>query len=104
MAGNGDREVVRRARAGDGADRLRCSDTTSDFAVGNRLAEGNFLERLPYAPLEGGTADVERKIEAHPRPLDETDNACHQRLVVAICTNETRSRKAILEIANELVR
>ena len=59
MAGNGDSEIVRRARDGDGAHRLRRSNAPSDFGVGNRLADGNLLERLPYTLLESRAADVE---------------------------------------------
>jgi hypothetical protein len=104
MAGNGDSEIVRRARAGDGAHRLRRSNAPSDFGVRNRLADGNLLERLPYTLLEGRGADVERKIEADPRGLNEADNPRDQALIVTIGANEMRVRKAVLEIADELVR
>src|SRR6266851_7611294 len=104
MAGNGDSEIVHRARAGDGAHRLRRSNAPSDFGVGNRLADGNLLERLPYTLLEGGAADVERKIQADHRRLNEADNPRDEGLIVAIGANETRLRKAVLGIADELVR
>src|SRR5215470_3212183 len=104
MAGNGDCEIVRRTGAGNGAHRLRRSDASSDFRVGNRLADGNLLERLPYTLLEGGAAHVERKVEADPRGLNETDNPRDQGLIVTIGANETRFRKVVLEIADEFVR
>ena len=43
MAGNGDGEIVRGASAGDGAHRLRRSDSPRDLGIGNRLADGNLL-------------------------------------------------------------
>ena len=104
MAGNGDSEFVRRACSGDGTHRLRRSDAPSDFGVGNRLADGDLLERLPYALLEGRAANVEREIEADPRRFNEADNLRDKGLIVAIGANETRFRKTILEIADELVR
>ena len=104
MAGNGDGQIVRCARAGDGAHRLRRFNAPSDFGVGNCLADGNFLERLPYTLLEGRAADVERKIEADFWGFDEADNPRDQRLIVTIGANETRFRKAVLQIADECVR
>ena len=103
MAGNGDGEIVRRARAGDGAHRLRRSDAPRDLGVGDRLADRNLLQRLPDTLLEGGAADVERKIQADPRRLNEADDPRDESLIVAIGANETRFRKAILKIADELV-
>ena len=103
MAGNGDGEIVRRARAGDRAHRLRRPDAPRDFGVGHGLADGNLLQRLPHPLLEGGAADVERKIQADPRRLDEADDPRDQSLIVAVGANETRLREAILEIADELL-
>ena len=74
MAGNGDGEIVRRTRAGDRAYRFRRADASSDFCVGHLLSDGNLLERLPHAPLEGRAADVERKIQAAPRCFNEADD------------------------------
>src|SRR6187397_799716 len=101
MTGNGDREVVRRARASDSAHRLRHPDAACDFGVGHGLADRNLLQRLPDALLESGAANVEREIQTDPRRLDETHNACNEALVVAVGADETRPRKTILEIANE---
>ena len=74
MAGNGDGEIVRRARAGDRAYRFRRPDASSDFCVGHLLADGNRLKRLPHTTLEGRAAEVDRKIQATPRCFNEADN------------------------------
>ena len=69
---------------GDGAHGLWRSDAPGDLGVGNRLADGDLLERLPHALLEGRAAHVERKIQADPRRLNEADNPRDQSLIVAI--------------------
>jgi hypothetical protein len=104
MTGNGDSKIVRRARASDGAHRFRRSDASGDFGVGNRIPDGNFLQRPPHTPLEDGAADVEREIQANARRLNKADNARDQGLVIAIGANEMRFRKAILEIADKFFR
>src|SRR5215831_2075299 len=103
MARNGCSEVVRRACAGDGPYSLRRSDLSGDFGVGYRLADGNLLKRPPHTPLEGRAADVERKTQADPRRLNEADNPCDQSLILAVGTDETRFREAILKIADQLL-
>src|SRR5262249_50884652 len=103
MARNGDSEVVRRARAGDGPHRPGRTDPSGDFGVGYRLADGNLLKRPPYTPLEGRAADVERKTQADPRRLNEADNPRDQSLIRAIGADETRFREAILKIADQLL-
>ncbi|SRR5579871_1749491 len=101
MTGNGDSKIVRRARASDGAHSLRRSDAPGDLGVGDSVSEGDFLERLPHAPLERRAADVEREIEADAGPLNKTDNPRDQGLVIAIGADKTRFRKTILKIADE---
>ncbi len=56
MAGNNESEIVRRTSARDGAHRFRRSDTPGNLGVGNRLADGDLLERQLYALLERRTA------------------------------------------------
>jgi hypothetical protein len=68
VAGNGDGEIVRRARTGDSAYRLRGSDAPRDLRIGDRLAHGNALQRLPYTLLESSAADVEREVQTDLRP------------------------------------
>jgi hypothetical protein len=70
VARDGDGEVVRGARAGDRARGLGGSDASSDFGIGSRLASRDLLKRTPYALLEGGAANIERKIKAEPRRLN----------------------------------
>ena len=70
MAGNGDRESVRSARAGNRAHRLRVSDTPCYLGIGNRLANGNLLKCLPHALLKRGAAHVERKIQTDSGRFD----------------------------------
>jgi hypothetical protein len=101
MAGNGDSEIVRRACASDGTHGFRQPDASSDFGVGDSLPDGNLLELLPHTPLERRTAEVERKIQPTSGCVHEGDDARDQGLVVAIGSNETRVRKAILQIADE---
>src|SRR5271170_3230497 len=67
VAGDGDGEAVRGACVGDRARGLGGSDASSDFGVGSRLASRDLLKRTPYALLEGGAANIERKIKAEPR-------------------------------------
>src|SRR5215471_17866508 len=100
MAGNCDGKIVRGARSGDRTCRLRRSDASRDLGIANRLADANFSQRLPNTLLEGSAADVKGKVEADRGCLDEADNARDQGLIVAIGANETRFRKAILEIAD----
>ena len=104
VAGNGDGKIVRGAGTGDRAYRLRGADTPRDLGIGNGLADGNLLKRPPHPMLEGGAADVERKVEADIGRLDEADDPRDQSLIVAIGADEARVREPILKIADELVR
>ena len=104
MAGNSDSQIVSGAGARDGAHRLRRSDAPGELGVGNRLAGRDLLERLPYALLEGCAADVDGKIEAPSRRFNQADNLRDQGLIIAIRANEMRFRKAVLKIADQLVR
>ena len=103
MAGNGDGNIVRGAGTGDRAYRLRGADTPRDLGIGNGLADGNLLQRPPHPLLEGGAADVERKVQADTGRLDEADDPRDQSLIVAIGANEAGVRETILKIADELV-
>src|SRR5262245_38314130 len=100
MAGNGDSEPVRRAGLGNGTRRLRRSDAPGNLAVADGRTDRDLAERLPHALLKRRTADVERKIQADPRCLDEADNLGDQGLIVAIGADEPCFRKAVLEIAD----
>src|SRR6516164_4961764 len=104
MAGNGDGEIVRGARSGDRTCRPRGPNTPRDLGIADRLADPNLPQRLPNTLLEGRAADIKGKVEADRGCFDEADDPRDQCLIVAIATNETRFRKTILEIADELVR
>src|SRR5712692_8450277 len=100
---DGDGELVGRAGAGDGPGCLRRADPASDLRVGHGLARGDFLKGLPHPLLEGGTANVERQIEAETRRLDEPDDAGYEGLIVAVGPDQLRLGKAILKLADQFV-
>src|SRR5262249_28747404 len=104
VAGDSDGEIVRSARAGNRAYAPGGSDTPSNFRIRSRLADWDLLKRMPYALLEGGAANIERKIKADPRRLNEADNPSHQGLIGTIGTNEMGLRKAVLKVAHKVVR
>src|SRR6516162_5267498 len=104
MAGNGDGEIVRGARSGNRTCRPRGPNTPRDLGIADRLADPNLPQRLPNTLLEGRAADIKGKVEADRGCFDEADDPRDQCLIVAIATNETRFRKTILEITDELVR
>src|SRR5262249_42797246 len=104
VTGDRDGEIVRGARSGYRPYRFRGSDAPSDLRIGHLLADRNGLERLPYASLEGRAANVQGKMHADAGCLDETDDPRDQGLVVAIGTDQMRLLKAVLEVADELVR
>src|SRR3984893_8408091 len=95
-------QLVGRTRAGDGSNCFGRADPASDFRVGDRLARGDFLKRLPHPLLEGGTANIERQIEAETRRLDEPDDTRYEGFVVAVGPDQLRLGKAILKVADQL--
>src|SRR5262245_35254878 len=82
VAGDGEREVVRRTCAGDGSHGFWRADALRNFGVRDRRANGNFLQRLPYTLLENCTANVEREIQAYAWCLNEPDNPRDHSLVI----------------------
>ena len=99
MAGNGNRDGVRRAGARHRAHRLRRADPVGDLRISDGRAGRNFLQGLPDALLEGRAADVERQVDAARRRLDETHDPRDQLLEGGIAADELRLREAVLKIA-----
>ena len=61
-------------------------------------------ERRPDPLLERGAADVERKIQALTRRLDETDHLRDHALEFGVAAFELRAREAVLQLAHERMR
>src|SRR5947208_1890929 len=70
MTGDRDRDGIPRARARDGARRLRSADCRCDFRVRAGLAVRDRGERLPYLPLKRCRLDVDRQIERRPPSVE----------------------------------
>ncbi len=92
------------AGAADRAHRAWLADRPRDLRVGRRLAGRDGAERSPHPLLECGAADVERKIEPLTRRLDETDDLGDHALEFGVAAFELRIRKAVLQVAHQLVR
>ena len=73
MAGNCDSELICGASAGDRAHRLGGTYAARELGIGDSRADGNFLERLPDALLEGSASDIERQIKAEGKTVDLMD-------------------------------
>jgi hypothetical protein len=101
MTGYGDREIIGRAGTRYGTHSLGRTDSLRDFHVGNRLADRNFLQRLPDTSLEGRAADVEGQIESHLRSFDEADDPRDQRFIVLVGADQRGLREAILKLTKE---
>jgi hypothetical protein len=81
MTGDRNRKVVGCAGSGNSPHRLWRSDSLRDFRVRDRLAYWDFLQRLPYAALEGSAANVERQVEPYAGRFDKADNPRNQRFI-----------------------
>ena len=90
MTGYSDREIIGRAGTRYGTHSLGRTHSLSDFHVRNRLADWNFLQRLPNTALESRAADVEGQIEPHLRSFDKADNPGNQRLIVLVGTDQRK--------------
>ena len=88
MAGNGDGKTVRGTSSCHGADGRRCANALCNLGIGDRRADRDLLERLPYASLESSAANIKGKIQANPRRLDEPDYPSHQGFVITIGADE----------------
>jgi len=104
MTRDGDRELVGRARRRHSTNGLRRSNPARNLGIGHRRADRDFLKYLPHAFLEGSASNIQRKIEAEARRLDEADNLRHQGLVIAVSADKTRFGKAILKITHQVFR
>src|SRR3954453_17681093 len=104
MTGNDDGKIVRGASSCHGTYGSRRADPLRNLSIGPRGADRNLLQRLPDALLERSAANVQGKIQADARRLDETDYPSYQSLVVMIRADQMRPRKAILQVANKIVR
>src|ERR1700750_2825714 len=59
VAGDDDRELVRRTSACDGSARGRLANRLGNLAIGPAFARGNLLERRPDLHLELGAREIE---------------------------------------------
>src|SRR2546426_837315 len=101
VAGDGDRDRVRRASLRDGAHGFRQADALCDLRVGHRRAGRNLAQCLPDALLKGGAAYIERQIEPERWRFDEADHFSHPLLEVLVAADQRRLGKAILELAHQ---
>src|SRR6185503_21330115 len=104
MAGNRDREGIRRAGLRDGPHGLRRADAPGHFLVGDRRARWDAPESAPDTLLERGALDVEREVEAEPGRLDEPDDRGHQPLEPPVAADKPGLREAILELPHQRPR
>ena len=96
MAGNRDRKRVGAAGLRDRAHSFRLTDRARNLLVGRRLAGRDGAQSHPHLLLERGAADVEGKIQALTRRLDETDHLRHHALEFGLAPFELRAREAVL--------
>ena len=78
---------------------LRPADGLRDLRVARRLTRRDGAQRLPDLLLEGGAADVERKVEVLAGRLDEADDCRDGALEIGVAADEFRARKPILQVA-----
>src|SRR5882762_4887986 len=71
VAGNRDRDLVRRAGLRHCAHRSGLPDPPREFRVGRLRSCRNFAQRFPDPLLEGCAAHVQRQMKAAPRRLNE---------------------------------
>src|SRR5262245_9979737 len=79
VAGYDERHRVGGAGMANCALGVRLADGAGDLAVTAGLAERDSLQFLPHPPLEGGPADVERKVDMRFASRDEVDDHLHGR-------------------------
>ena len=72
------------------------ADELCNVCIACSRACGNFPQRLPDALLEGGSADIERKIEAECRRFDKSDDFRDEPLKTNVTADEIGFRKLIL--------
>lgn len=101
MTRNGDRDLVRRTSAGDGARRVRSPDPLRELGITDRRAERDILKRLPDPLLKRGAANVEWQIETDLRRLHAADHARDHRLIVAVGADQMRLGESILKIVKK---
>ena len=104
VAGDRDRDPVRRAGLSDRAHGLRPADAPRDLGIARGRSARDLAQRLPDALLERGAAHVERQIEPLRRRLDEADHPRDHPLEALIAADQPGLRKAILKAAHERVR
>src|SRR3989449_9947333 len=101
VAGNGDRDRVRRASLPDGAHGFRRADALRDLRVRHRGAGRDLAQRLPDALLKGGAAHIERQVEPERRRFDEANYLGDPLLEVLVAADQGRPGKAVLELAHQ---
>ena len=74
MAGNGERDRIRRARPCDGPRGARAADGRGDLRVRTRLAVRDRGQRIPDLPLKRRGLHVERQIEPRPTTVEVGEN------------------------------
>ncbi len=97
MTRNGDGNGVRRASAGDGTHGRRRSYFFREFSVSHASPRRNLAQSAPDALLKSGAANVERKIEADGRALDEGNDFRHGGLERAVRADQPGFWKPLLE-------
>src|SRR5262245_12904235 len=65
------------AGASDCALGIGLAQGAGDVAIAAGLAEGDAPQLFPHAPLEGGPADIERKVDMRLATRDEIDDRPH---------------------------
>src|SRR5690606_24088019 len=75
MAGDRNRDPVRRACLAHRSHRARRTDPLGELRIAERLPGRDRAQRLPDALLEGRAAQVERQVESDLGRLDESDHA-----------------------------
>src|SRR2546422_861271 len=88
VAGNGDRDRVRRASLPDCAHGFRRADALRDLRVRHRGSGRDLAQRLPDALLKGGAAHIERQVEPERRRFDEADHLGDPLLEVLVAADQ----------------
>jgi hypothetical protein len=101
MTGNGERDAVRAAGLRHGAERRRGIDSPRDFGVTHPLAGRDLAQRAPHAPLEIGTAGVERDVETERRIVDERRDLRERGPQLRVVAREPCLGEPFFEIACE---
>src|SRR5215470_15025257 len=104
MARNRHGQRIGSACLRDRAYRIWRTDQLCYVCVAYGRACWNISKRLPDPLLEGGSTDIERKVEAECRRLDKSDHFRHEPFKIGIAADEIGFGKLVLQLAYKRVR